>query len=211
MTSRDDAVRAEAQSEALRRWPLWRPTGDYELDAEGYDEQSAQGQNAESEALSAAFADGFVAGADRAEAELDAIKERHEEVSQDEGWWIGGAWGDYGEAVVPLRILSYVIDGELNQKIDSIDPGFALTYAEQVSRADRAESFLDRILHAAHVSYGPAGVPEWRSDVDYLREGARGMEEFYKPFGSNLRATVVELLREVAFIIEELEDKKDEP
>lgn len=140
------------------------------------------------------------------QAELDAIKERREEVGQDEGWWVGGAWGDYGEAVVPLRILSYVIDGELNQKIDSIDPGFALTYAEQVSRADKAESFLDRILYAAHVPYGPTGVSGGRADVDYLREAARKIEEHYKPFGSNLRATVVELLREVAFIMEELED-----
>ena len=50
--------------------------------------------------------------------------------------------GDYGEVVVPLRILSYVIEGELDQKVASIDPGFALTYAEQVRRAETAEEKL---------------------------------------------------------------------
>lgn len=82
---------------------------------------------------------------DAAEAELGAIKARDEEVCMDEGWWIGGAWGDCGEAVVPLRILSYVMDGELDQKVADIDPGFALTYAEQVARADRAEAEVERL------------------------------------------------------------------
>lgn len=76
------------------------------------------------------------------EAELAGIKQRDAEVGEDEGWWIGGAWGDYGEAVVPLRVLSYVIDGNLDEKLSSVDPGFALTYAEQVVRAEVAESRL---------------------------------------------------------------------
>ena len=76
---------------------------------------------------------------------LTGIKERDAEVGEDESWWIGGAWGEYGEAVVPLRILSYVIDGNLDEKVASIDPGFALTYAEQVARADAAEAKLARI------------------------------------------------------------------
>ena len=40
------------------------------------------------------------------------------------------------------RILSYVIEGELDQKVASTDPGFALTYAEQVRRAETAEEKL---------------------------------------------------------------------
>lgn len=100
--------------------------------------------------------------AERAEAELAAIKERNEEVGQDEGWWIGGAWGDYGEPVVPLRILSYVIGGELDQKVESVDPGFALTYAEQVARADRAEAEVAALprrwgMRVEHP--GPWGLP----------------------------------------------------
>lgn len=43
---------------------------------------------------------------------LAGIIDRDDEVGEDEGWHIGGAWGDYGEVVVPLRILSYVIGGE---------------------------------------------------------------------------------------------------
>ena len=80
--------------------------------------------------------------------ELAAIKARAEEVGQDEGWHIGGAWGDYGEVVVPLRILSYVVDSALDEKIVSTDPGYAATYAEQVSRADRAEAERDAALAA---------------------------------------------------------------
>lgn len=80
---------------------------------------------------------------DQAEATLAAIKARDEEVSTDEGWWIGGAWGDYGEVVVPLRILSYVVGGELDQKVTETSPGYALTYAEQVARADQAEAERD--------------------------------------------------------------------
>jgi len=79
---------------------------------------------------------------------LTGIKERDAEVGEDESWWIGGAWGEYGEAVVPLRILSYVIDGNIDEKVASIDPGFALTYAEQVARADADEAKLARIRDA---------------------------------------------------------------
>lgn len=75
--------------------------------------------------------------------ELAAIKARADEVGEDEGWHIGGAWGDYGEVVVPLRILSYVVDGALDEKVVSTDPGYAATYAEQVARADRAGAERD--------------------------------------------------------------------
>lgn len=83
---------------------------------------------------------------DQAEGTLTAIRDRDEEVCDDEGWHIGGAWGDYGEVVVPLRVLSYVIGGELDQKVVSTDPGYAATYAEQTARADRAEAERDAAL-----------------------------------------------------------------
>ena len=35
----------EAQLEAEKRWPLWLPKGDYEIDREEYDEMSASWQN----------------------------------------------------------------------------------------------------------------------------------------------------------------------
>lgn len=49
-----------------------------------------------------------------------------------------------------------------------------------------------------HVPHGPHGVPESQADADYLREAARKLETHYKPFGSNLRATVVQLIRDTA-------------
>lgn len=53
-----------------------------------------------------------------------------------------------------------------------------------------------------HVPYGPEGIPAEQADADYLREAARKLEEHYKPFGSNLRATVVKLVRDAADAVE---------
>lgn len=53
-----------------------------------------------------------------------------------------------------------------------------------------------------HVPYGPEGVPAEQADADYLREAARKLEEHYKPFGSNLRAAVVKLIRDAADAVE---------
>lgn len=49
-----------------------------------------------------------------------------------------------------------------------------------------------------HVPYGPHHVSEDESDVDYLRKAAKDLEQHYKPFGSNVRDTVVKLLRDTA-------------
>lgn len=49
-----------------------------------------------------------------------------------------------------------------------------------------------------HVPYGPAHLPAGEADAGYLREAARTLEEHVRPFGSNLRATVVQLLRDAA-------------
>lgn len=102
---------------------------------------------------------------------LTGIKERDAEVGEDESWWIGGAWGEYGEPVVPLRILSYVIDGNLDEKVASIDPGFAITYAEQVARADAAEALLARIRE--FVTERIDGYPD--DPYDFVREFALGV------------------------------------
>lgn len=143
---------SEAEREAERRSPLWLPTGDYEIDREDYSELDARWQNEDTERDRAHFVQGAEWQAERdavriaeLEAEIEGIKRRDAEVGEDEGWWIGGAWGDYGEAVVPLRILSYVIDGNLDEKVTSIDPGFALTYAEQTARADDAEAKINAV------------------------------------------------------------------
>lgn len=49
-----------------------------------------------------------------------------------------------------------------------------------------------------HVPHGPAHLSRDLADADYLRRAARDLEEFYKPFGSNLRATIVALIRDAA-------------
>lgn len=53
-----------------------------------------------------------------------------------------------------------------------------------------------------HVPFGPQQLTEDQADADYLREAARKLEEHYKPFGSNLRATIVKLIRDAAEAIE---------
>lgn len=60
----------------------------------------------------------------------------------------------------------------------------------------------DITIPRPHVPYGPHGVPEDEADANYLRDAARKLEEFYRPFGSNLRATVVLLIRDAAAAIE---------
>ena len=106
---------------------------------------------------------------DQAETTLAAIKARDEEVSTDEGWWIGGAWGDYGEVVVPLRILSYVIDGNLDQKVTETSPDYALTYAEQVARADQAEARIQAVRDV--LAHHPYGGPDQEADIRRALEG----------------------------------------
>lgn len=49
-----------------------------------------------------------------------------------------------------------------------------------------------------HVPHGPAHLSRDAADADYLRKAARDLEGHYKPFGSNLRATVVALIRDAA-------------
>lgn len=53
-----------------------------------------------------------------------------------------------------------------------------------------------------HVPHGPQGVPADVADADYLRTAGRALAEHYQPFGSNLRATVVQLILDAADAIE---------
>lgn len=53
-----------------------------------------------------------------------------------------------------------------------------------------------------HVANGPDGVTEEQADAAYLREAAEDLQDFLKPFGSTLRATIVKLIRDSADAIE---------
>lgn len=49
-----------------------------------------------------------------------------------------------------------------------------------------------------HVPYGPVGIPECEADADYLDHAASNLEGRYEVGGSNVRATVIKLLRDTA-------------
>jgi hypothetical protein len=72
-----------------------------------------------------------------ARAERDSIVRRIERL-HSEDWWVGGAWGDYGEVVIPLRALS-TLTGPLADHAPEwqTDPGFAATYGDLRATMDR--------------------------------------------------------------------------
>lgn len=100
-----DAARAEAE----RRWPLWLPTGDPEIDAEGYSEVDAKWQNEEAEVQRAAFVAGAEWQAELAERRARAVGMREEwalarpasmpDMSGKPTWTIvGGPFDQFGSA-----------------------------------------------------------------------------------------------------------------
>lgn len=52
-----------------------------------------------------------------------------------------------------------------------------------------------------HVPFGPKSISEDEADQKYLLGAADDLEKFYKPFGNNLRQTVVKVLRDCATAI----------
>lgn len=58
------------------------------------------------------------------------------------------------------------------------------------------------LIPRPHVPNGPRTIPVDAADAQYLREAARKLEDFYKPFGSTLRATIVKLINDAADAIE---------
>lgn len=86
--------------------------------------------------------------------------------------------------------------------------GCSLPHGHNLSRADipmnhrvpsaTREDVETITIPRPHVPHGPATVAWDVADADYLRRAARDLEEVYKPFGSNLRATIVALIRDAA-------------
>lgn len=54
-----------------------------------------------------------------------------------------------------------------------------------------------------HVPHGPEGMTANESDSQYLRKAAKDLRDHYKPFGSNLRATIIKLIEDAADQIEQ--------
>lgn len=77
----------EARREAERRFPLWLPTGDYEIDREDYSELDAKWQNEDTERDRAHFVQGAEWQADRDAvriAELEAEVEEWRRVAVEQ-------------------------------------------------------------------------------------------------------------------------------
>src|SRR5258705_13763243 len=69
-----------------------------------------------------------------ARGELDSVRRRLDLLTADESWWIGGAWGDYGEVVVPVRAIHMVLGQKMAGQEEAgepeLDPGLAATYRD---------------------------------------------------------------------------------
>lgn len=69
---------------------------------------------------------------------------------------------------------------------------------ETVSPRQQGEPSDALTIPRPHVPYGPVGIPEHEADADYLEHAASSLESHYEVGGSNVRATVVGILRDVA-------------
>lgn len=57
------------------------------------------------------------------------------------------------------------------------------------------------LLPLPHVPFGPKGVPELVADATYLDHAASNLEGKYEVGGSNVRSTVIHLLRNAAIAL----------
>lgn len=67
----------EIKAEAERRFPLWLPSGDYEIDREDYSELDAKWQNEDAERDRAHFIQGAKWQREQDRAKLDSIRHLH--------------------------------------------------------------------------------------------------------------------------------------
>lgn len=84
-----------------------------------------------------------------ARGERDSMKRRLELLTADESWWIGGAWGDYGEVVIPVRAVSMVLGQKMVDQDEpgapELDPGLAATYRDLRATVEHLVSENDRL------------------------------------------------------------------
>lgn len=97
----------------------------------------------------------------KARAGHDSIRRRLRLLTDDESWWIGGAWGDYGEVVIPIRAIHMVLGdrflGDIPTETPELDPGLAATYRDLRATVEDLTARLDAV-RALHVPL-PDGHP----------------------------------------------------
>ena len=88
-------------------------------------------------------------------AEVRAVRAERTEVMKlldDEAWWVGGAWGDYGEPVVLARNVAERLGADYDRDREDRTADYAANYAEAVSAAHAAEQERNR-LHDGIVAW----------------------------------------------------------
>lgn len=80
----------EIKAEAERRFPLWLPTGDYEIDREDYSELDAKWQNEDTERDRAHFVQGAEWQREQDRVKLDSMRRLHFPVEIEPSYTICG-------------------------------------------------------------------------------------------------------------------------
>lgn len=130
----------------------------------------------------------------KARGERDSMKRRLELLTADESWWIGGAWGDYGEVVIPVRAVHMVL-GWKDAELPELEPGLAATYrdlhatvehlsAENAQRDDPAllEALVSgysilSLLHHRGLVDSPMNRQDVAAALDKLQPFAKAAEQ----------------------------------
>lgn len=114
------------------------------------------------------------------------------------------------------RDIKAAVATEITELIDDVEPlSYHEVYEFDDDEIQRAKTLEHRakvtitfdaddhvVITRPHVPHGPKQLTADASDVQYLREAAQKIQDFYKPFGSNLRATIVKLIDDAADAIE---------
>lgn len=97
------------------------------------------------------------------------------------------------KALAKIREASHADLGRVDfgKRVDEI-------LAEHAGAGPQGEPSDALTIPRPHVPYGPVGIPEHEADADYLEHAASSLESRYEVGGSNVRATVVGILRDVA-------------
>lgn len=99
--------------------------------------------------------------------------------------------------------LGYHYDEHPGRPFPTIPDRDARPHAEPPMMLEDPTRYLDTItIPRPHVPHGPKGVDPDVADADYLRHAAKRLEGTTKIAGRNLTATIVQLLNDVADVLD---------